>query len=114
MSPPSNNLIATTSNVLAVNSPIPESFFPATLSDYEITHVVHVFAEGQAALAKLTVDTHNRAQWLAGIKGEWENQRQEQLYVEKVVQEQEEVDRREESRKMNLEVHGQSHSSGFD
>ena len=85
------------------------------MSDDEIAQVESAFVEDQVVLTKLTVDTHNRAQWLVDIKAKWQLQRKEQgqLDAEKEVWEQEEMDRREESRKMNLEVHGQSQSSGF-
>ena len=85
MSSFSNNLISGASNAVVTNAPIPEPLFSTVSSDNEIAQVECVFMEDQVALAKLTMDTQTRAQWLANMKAEWELQKneKEQLNVER-------------------------------
>ena len=106
----SKNLIAGTSNVAAKNAPIPEPLFSAVSSDNEIMEVEHAYAEDQVKLSRLTTDSETRAQQLVDMKVQWEFQRKEKVWfnVEREAWEQEEVGKREESRRINLEVHGQN------
>jgi len=112
MSPFSNNLIAGTSNSGEMNAPIPEPLLSAVSLDNEIAEVECVFVEDQVKFALLTMDAETWAQRLVDMKVQWEFQRKEKVWfnVEREAWEQEEVGKREESRRINLEVRGQNQS----